>query len=74
MDDAIDEKIRKLDLVDGDCIVITSPRTLRMEAAERIRSSLMTVIDRLGVKVQAIILDDGMDIKVLRTSDLPKAD
>ena len=65
MDD-LEARVRKLDVEDGDLLVITSPRRLAMEQAKRLGQTIDQVAGAVGLKVTALVLDDGMDLKVIR--------
>ena len=65
MDD-LEARVRKLDVEDGDLLVITSPRRLSMEQAKRLGQTIDQVAGAVGLKVTALVLDDGMDLKVIR--------
>ena len=65
MDDLID-RVRKLDVADGDVLLVTTPRTLSNQTVDRIRWSLDGVMKSLAPNVTVLVLDDGMDLKVIR--------
>ena len=69
-DDHID-RIRKLELKAGDCIVINSTKAIGSEQREAIGRGVRHAIDSLGLeRVPVLILDEHLEISVLRTSDL----
>jgi tetraacyldisaccharide-1-P 4'-kinase len=59
---------------DGDVLVITSPRALTRESADRVREAAMSVIDRLGVEADVLVLDNGLQAALLKTSQLQQID
>ena len=65
MDD-LETRVRKLDVEDGDLLVITSPRRLSIEQAKRLGQTIDQVAVAVGLKVTALVLDDCMDLKVIR--------
>lgn len=56
----------KLELKDGDILVLKSPRTLSGEETTNLKISLKTYLEKLPIKVRMIILEDGMDVGILR--------
>ena len=65
MDD-LEACVRKLDVEDGDLLVITSHRRLSTEQAKHLGQTIDQVAGAVGLKVTALVLDDGMDLKVIR--------
>lgn len=65
-------RISKTDIADGDCIIIQTDRVLSMPQSEHLREHVKLVIDALNVDAEVLVLSDGIDIKVLKTSQLPK--
>lgn len=65
MDD-LETRIRKLDVADGDLLVITCPRRLSPNQACALGSALNSAVAASGLRVTALVLDDGMDLKVIR--------
>lgn len=61
-------------LKDGDCLVVTSERHLSGEQRAQITAKLAGVIRELGVRAIPVVLDGGLDLKVVRTSDLERVD
>lgn len=62
------EKIKTLKLESGDVIVLLSPRILSDKAYERLRYEFGV---ELGIpKNKIIILEEGMDLKVIKASAL----
>lgn len=72
--DDLNATIRKLQAEDGDLIVLTCEQRITVEAMEHLHERLTTVVDSLGVQAKVLVLDAGMDIKVIHTSQLQPAD
>lgn len=70
----LEDKVTRLDPEDGDCIVVTSSRPLSQDQRVAIATSLRKVIDHLGVKAVPVVLDEGLDLKIVRTSELDRSD
>ncbi|MDQ0996891.1 hypothetical protein QFZ34_002073 [Phyllobacterium ifriqiyense] len=64
------DHIRKLELKDGDLVVINVDQRLTLEQCERIKANITTVTDKLGHKVMAIVLDKGMELSVVSKADI----
>ncbi|UXN70869.1 hypothetical protein N8A98_06695 [Devosia neptuniae] len=68
--DELEIEVRKLVPEDGDVLVLKSSRPLRRE----VRMHLAEMANHLGRRLQkhidCIILDDGLDLEVLKTSRL----
>ncbi len=60
------EHMQKLELKDGDLIVIKSSMRLSQAGHANIVNSMKIATDTLGIQVQTVILEEGMDIGVLR--------
>jgi hypothetical protein len=60
------QSMQKLELMDGDILVLKHPRTL----SDRTRASIKAAIEELateaGFDIKAFVLEDGMDIGILR--------
>jgi hypothetical protein len=61
--------VRRLDLREGDIVVITYDRKLSLEAMKQIRQTW----DQFFPQVKAVVFDDGMDVAVMHaaTKDAP---
>lgn len=58
---------------DGDLIVLTTDKVLSSAQRMALQRGLAAIIDELGVKAKGIVIDQGMKIEVVRTSDLEKS-
>lgn len=67
-------QVRKLDLVKGDCVVITSPQALGQERRLNLARDMKRVLDEMSVTAHVIVLDEGMQVSILRTSELECVD
>lgn len=67
------DRIMLLDAKDGDLILVTIDERISTETAKRIQATFADVMKDIGRKAKVIVLDKGMDIKVVRTSDLEEA-
>ena len=75
IDDELEREVHLLKPEDGDVVVLTTPRSLPDSARRRIYAFMQELIEnRLKIKAHVMILEDGMDVKILRTSELPKID
>ncbi|MGD0277567.1 MAG: hypothetical protein ABSB79_16250 [Syntrophales bacterium] len=64
----------KLDLKDGDIVILKTQRRLSKEAADGFMKWGESMLKDLPVKVKIALLEDGMDIGILRpeiSSDKP---
>lgn len=64
----------KLKLEDGDVLVIKADRPITHEHASAIREHGMALLQRLGVRGEVLVLDQGMHAELLKTSHLPKVE
>jgi hypothetical protein len=71
--DRLVDRIRLLEAKDGDLIVVTIDERISMDTANRIQIMFEDVIKAIGRKAKVVVLDKGMDIKVVRTSELEQA-
>jgi hypothetical protein len=62
--------IAKIDPRDGDLLVLTTGRHLPDCAIRRSVEALKAALAEIGVKAKVVVLWEGMDLKVVRTSDL----
>ena len=69
MSDDLEMQVRKLDLKDGDLLVLTTPLKISREIHDRIHASWSELMQRLGWSVHVVVLTDGADVKVVRPSD-----
>ena len=58
--------MQKLDIKDNDIIVLRHPYALSRNCSEHLRSIVTDIIKDAGFNVKAIVLEEGMDIGVLR--------
>ena len=70
MTDTLDQTIRKMQAEDGDVIVLTTSERLTKAAADHLRDMLATVVADLKVNAKVLVLDSGLDIKIIKTSQL----
>ncbi|MGB3042427.1 MAG: hypothetical protein WBB98_04505 [Xanthobacteraceae bacterium] len=63
--------IAKLEIEDGDCLVIMTPKVLRMEERTSVVEGCRHLLDKIGKDAQVIVLEGGMTASVLKTSQLP---
>lgn len=63
-------EVRKLVPEDGDVLVLKSARTMTPEVREHISYAFEHLAERLQKRVEFIVLDDGLDLEVLKTSRL----
>lgn len=69
------EHVRKLHLVKGDCVVITSDRAICQEQRIKIASGMQQVLLSLDLDpVPVVVLDQGLSITILRTSGVEHVD
>lgn len=61
--------MQKLDVKDGDIIVIKNPYKLSAETYTNLRLAIQKILKEYGYNVKVMILEDGMDIGVLRKED-----
>jgi hypothetical protein len=65
--------IAKLEIEDGDCLVLTTPNVLSFEQRGRIHENASELLRRVNKEAQIIILEGGMTASVLKTSQFPEA-
>ena len=70
----IEAHFEKVKLEDGDVLVITSPHALTYDHAVTIKQAASRVISNLGVHAEVIVLDQGLQAALLKTSQLPKVE
>lgn len=68
MTETLIEKIKILNLEDGDIICLLHPGRLSRQAFEGLKAAVNDVFPQL--KDRILILDEGMDITVIRSSAL----
>jgi hypothetical protein len=56
----------KLELKDGDIIVLKSPKALGRKDITNLKIFFETFLKKLPVKIKTIVLEDGLDIGILR--------
>lgn len=71
--DETKKAIRKLNLCEGDCVVVTSSAPIGQEQRVRIGESIKALLESLSIKAPVLVLDRGLDIKILRTSELDRS-
>jgi hypothetical protein len=66
--DGIDciQTMQKLDVKDGDTVVLTYPRALPHETYEKLREVVEKIMKDFGFDVHVMILEEGMQIGSLR--------
>ena len=60
------QSLSKLEFKDGDIIVLKTPNRLSKDSREYLEKFIGSISKALPVKVRMIILEDGMDIGILR--------
>lgn len=60
------QSMQKLEVKDGDIIVLRYPRVMSKETGERLCASIKEIIKGFGFNVKGMVLEEGMDIGVLR--------
>ena len=63
-------EVRKMVPENGDVLVLKSERPLPQEVRMGLAEMVRYVIGRTGKKVECIVLDDGLELEVLKTSRL----
>lgn len=58
--------MQRLDVKDGDILVLSSPIVLSNLARERLKESLTKIMGEYGFKIHTLILEQNMNIGVLR--------
>lgn len=64
------QSMQRLDVKDGDVIVVRHPMKLSAEAIRGIQTFFREYMDSVGHKVKILILEEGMEIRVLGKSAL----
>ena len=65
------ESFGKLEINDGDVVVLKTDRKLSMAAHEQVKNSFADDFEKWGFKnIRIMILEDGLDIGILRKSDV----
>lgn len=67
-------RLSKMDLQDGDCIVIQADGPMTADAMHMIKDHVELTIAALKIDAQVLVLSHGLDIKIMKTSQLPKTD
>lgn len=68
------QHMQKLEVGDGDIIVCRYPGVLSEVAHERLKKDIEEVIKNMGTNVKVIILEDGLDMSVLKKERPTKDD
>lgn len=63
-------EVHKLSPENGDVLVLKCRRQLSMEVCKHIASMFRDLQHRINKRIEFIILDDGMELEVLKTSRL----
>ena len=68
MVDEIDfiQSMQRLDIKDGDILVLKTKSILSEHAISNLKNSIELAINIIGFKVKCLVLEDDMDIGVLR--------
>lgn len=66
--------VQKLELADGDCVVITSNKPLSLEHRKALRNVMVAALSEMKCAAPVIVLDNGLDVKILKTSELERSD
>jgi len=64
------QSMQKLEIKDGDIVVIKHPMSLSPAVRKRMAACLQPTIKDFGFNIHVVVLDEGMDIGVL-TRDVP---
>jgi hypothetical protein len=66
--DGIDciQSMQKLDVKDGDTVVLTYPGKLTRDTYENVKEAVEKIIKEFGFNVHVMILEEGMQIGLLR--------
>lgn len=67
----IKAQVDTVKLGDGDVLVIKADHPITFNQHERLLEIGRALIDRLGVKAEVIVLDAGLSVGLLKTSQLP---
>jgi len=68
--DELEIEVRKLVPEDGDVLVLKSKRPLPMDARRHLSEMAHHLGRRLEKRIECIVLDDGLELEVLKTSRL----
>lgn len=60
---------QKLEVKSGDTIVLKYSGVLTHQAFDRLKSEATVALEKLGFKVNVIVLDEGLDIGIFRNRD-----
>jgi hypothetical protein len=60
------QSMQKLDMKDGDIVVLRHPLVLSKEAIKNICTTVKEIIKESGFNVKVMFLEEGLDIGVLR--------
>lgn len=58
--------MQKLEVKDGDVVVLRHPFQLSPEAHEFLRSTMKDILHDFGIDVHVMVLEEAMDIGILR--------
>ena len=61
------KSVQKLEISEGDIVVLSCPFSLSMESQEKLREALKGVLLRHGYKVKVIVLEEGVKISNILT-------
>lgn len=59
-------KLELLDVRNGDTLILTVPNRLDATEEARLRQDLTIFLRKRGINAEVLVLDDGMDLKVMR--------
>lgn len=69
--DELEIEVQKLVPEDGDVVVLKTTRPISAESAEVLHRTVERLAFRLEKKIDCLVLSDGIDIQILKTSQLP---
>lgn len=69
--DELEIEVRKLVPDDGDVVVMSTPHPISDEVADRMAKYISKLGERVGKRIECIVLSDGIQMQILKTSQLP---
>ena len=64
------QSMQKLDVKDGDIVIFRYPHVMRYDAHKNLRDALKETLKNFGYDVHVMVLEDGLEIGVLRKEGL----
>lgn len=65
------ETIAKLDIVEGDVLVVKTDMCLTPDQRQILRHDVTSAVLRAGKKCSVLILENGVSVEIVKTSQLP---